>query len=127
MSAQGRAKSLILHVVINGFWYLTGILGTFYGMAWAFNIFAFMSCVIFSAGGFIAAGMLAATALGKPIFALPTPPLPIWLDLLLDGIIALVAVAFGHWFIGALILVQIIFYDFIFSPTTKPKQQEVSS
>lgn len=127
MSAWDRTKRVVKHFAVNGTWYLSGVLGTFGGLAWALNIFVFLSWAIFLIAAFITVGLMAAAAIGQPPFQIPRPPLPIWLDIVFDGALAVIAVAFGHWFIGTIIVVQIILYAFIFSPHTAPQKQEVSS
>lgn len=122
MTAWTRVKKIAAWLLLNGFWYLMGTLGTIAGIGWAFNVFAFMTWILFLVTTFILFGVWAGHAIGKPIKVETDPAFPHWVDCITDGAMALVLAAFGHWFYATMTIAHIVGY-MIFLKDVRPSPE----
>lgn len=85
--------------------YGSGILGTFYGMHWALNIFCFLTWGFTLTWIVVFLAILLADSEDKLLTTFKNMT-PAWLCYSLSFTMMLILVAFGHWFYGILVLIQ---------------------
>lgn len=122
MTAWERTTRIFKWFLLNGTWYFLGTLGAVAGVAWAWNIFAFCTWLLFSIVGFIASMVLLSHFIEKPIVIKYETAMPVWIDMTTDAMMGIICAATGHWFYGTLIFLHIISYNYILA-AVKPKPE----
>ncbi len=117
-----KFRNIAFWIVGNGFWYGMAALGMA-GIGWAWNIFAFLTWLVFIIVSLVWYGMTKKF----PDVTMPPRTVPGWLDVIFDAILTIALAATGHWFYAALVVIHIYEYQHIFDLVKKEQERLRSS
>ncbi len=120
LTSREKLKAGSQWLVPNGIYWLTVAFGVVLGMSWAFHLFAFLTwiIIIIAIFGNIAVH-LPVSETRKLRLAIRKRWINVVVDIVCDSIVAVIVIAFGHWFYGTLIILQIFAYQELFRQARK--------
>jgi hypothetical protein len=120
-----RIRGLLTWFISNGVWYGSGILGIIFGIGWALALFKFLTWIAILVGLLLVLHRYYEEEHGT--YVVPALTLPLWVDASVDFTLSLIAAGGGHWFYGALVAIQIVFYAYAFGKEDETSTQQTPS
>lgn len=112
-----RFKGIVRWFLSNSIMWVLAIWGVVLGSHIAFNLFTFVTWLLFLGASFCIIMKVIAMATDIPM-EIPVFPVPQWLDILTDVVTTGIVVAYGHWFYGILLALHTIMFYFFFKVDT---------